>query len=202
MQSQRPPGAGVDPNECGCDRDMFLRVWDRVMPEEREACPIAVPRCDQMMPVVRDAGNDFPPREDVPCLGSAAAADQEQLREFVSRELQHWQEYRVLAQRSCQGSRMLAALAGNCRRRAKRLSAALFLISNVRYWPAEQVRANMPRSWFGALREQFLAEQNRGCAYRAAAEDCRDMCLRQLYLDLAQESTEHAGCIRSLIENM
>ena len=202
MQSQRPPGAGVDLNTCGCDRDMFLRVWDRVMPEEGESCPIAVQRCGEMMPVVQDNGNDFPTRDDVPCLGREAVADQEQLREFISKELQHWQEYRMLARRSCQGACVLTALAGNCRKRAKRLSAALFLISSVRFWPAEMLAAPMPRSWFGGLREQFLTEQSRGCAYRAAAEECRDMCLRQLYLDLAQESMEHAGCIRSLIENI
>ena len=172
------------------------------MPEEGESCPIMVQHCHENMPVVRDGGNDFPTREDVPCLGSAAAGEQEQLREFVSAELQHWQAYRMLARRSGQGSRMLAALAGNCRKRAKRLSAALFLISSVRFWPSELPPAPMPRSWLGELREQFLAEQNRASTYHAAAEDCRDTCLRQLYLDLAQESMEHAGCIRSLIENM
>ncbi|MGM9607946.1 MAG: rubrerythrin [Oscillospiraceae bacterium] len=214
MESQRPtqPMPGPDPGLCGCDRDIFLRVWQRVMPEESPECPITVerpeprptpvPKPERRPAPAESAGDDFPTPDDVPCLGSGGAADQERLREFTTRELTHWRSYQMLARRSGPGGRMLAALAGGCRRRAKRLSAALFLISGVRFWPAEQIAVPAPRSYFGALREQFLAEQDRGCAYRAAAEDCRDMCLRTLYLDLADECAEHADRIRSLLENM
>lgn len=204
MEMQRNVPAGPDPGLCGCDRDVFLRVWSRVMPEENEACPITVERPEQndtAAPAVEGAADDFPTPDDVPCLGSAAADEQERLQEFINRELNHWQAYRALARRSGQGGRMLAALAGNCRKRAKRLSAALFLISGIRFWPAQPPVPPTPRSYFGALREQFLAEQNRGGEYRAAAEESRDACLRALYLDLADECAEHAACIRSLIEN-
>lgn len=214
MESQRPlqPAPEPDPGMCGCDRDIFLRVWNRVMPEERPDCPISVDRPEQRpapaaVPEQKkcaadEAGDDFPTPDDVPCLGSGGAADQVRLREFTTQELIHWRSYQMLSRRSGPGGRMLSALAGGCRRRAKRLSAALFLISGVRFWPAEQCTAPAPRSYFGALREHFLAEQNRGCAYRAAAEDCRDMCLRALYLDLADECSEHACRIRSLLENI
>lgn len=202
------PGPGM----CGCDRDVFLRVWQRVMPEDSPGCPISVEgREEAPPPAVKpqrtppapcDAGTDFPTREDVPCLGSGGQADQERLQEFIGQELSHWRSYQMLARRvSGTGGRTLAALAGGCRRRAKRLSAALFLISGVRCQPAETASAPPPRSYFGALREHFLSEQNRGCAYRAAAEDCRDECLRALYLDLADECAEHTCRIRSLLEN-
>lgn len=204
------PKPGANPGMCGCDRDIFLRVWDRVMPEEGPDCPITVERSArkrksaaprQLQAAGERAGDDFPRLEDVPCLGSGGAADTGRLREFTAQELAHWRSYQMLARRSGQGARMLSALAGGCRRRAKRLSAALFLISGVRFWPAESTAAPMPRSYFGALREHFLAEQNRAGAYRAAAEDCQDVCLQQLYLDLAEECTEHACRIRSLLEN-
>lgn len=245
MESQRPTQPGPDPGMCGCDRDIFLRVWQRVMPQERPDCPISVeegeramqtlspaaapragkaapapaPACRNtstpepapaarnngaltpMPPATDAAGDDFPTPDDVPCLGSAAMADLERLQELMGQELVQWRAYQILARRvSGPGGRTLSALAGGSRRRAKRLSAALFLISGVRHW-AEPATVPAPRSYFGALREHFQAEQNRMCAYRAAAEDCRDMCLRALYLDLAEEGAQRAGSIRTLLEN-
>lgn len=219
MENQRPNGQ-PDPGMCGCDRDLFLRVWDRVMPGERPDCPIVVERSEEMsrptvpavqpmptemiaqpMPAADQAGDDFPTRDDVPCLGSAGEADRERLQEMIGQELAAWRSYQLLTRRGGQGGRILAALAAGCRRRAKRLSAALFLISGVRFWPAEQVSVPVPRSYFTALREHFLAEQDRGQIYRAAAEESRDHCLQMLYLDLADECVEHAGRIRTLLEN-
>lgn len=207
MGSQRSTQSMPDPGLCGCDRDVFLRVWNRVMPEEGPSCPITVERpvpaaATQTKQCADAAGDDFPTPDDVPCLGSGGRADQERLREFITRELICWRAYQTLARRSGPGGRMLSALAGGCRRRGKRLSAALFLISGVRFWPGEQCAAPPPRSYFGALREHFLSEQDRGCAYRAAAEDCRDACLRALYLDLADECADHAGRIRTLLESL
>lgn len=181
-----------------CDRDVFLRVWERVMPEEGESCPIVVPRGLEGDP--RHRGGDFPDREDVPCLGSAGREEEGRLQEMVDGELWRWQTYRMLAKRSCQGARNLAGMGEACRRRAKRLSAALFLLSGVRYWPVRQENGQMPRSWFGSLRELFLGEQAAACAYRAAAEECRDNCLRVLYLELAAEGDAHGREIRGLIE--
>ena len=36
METQRFSPPGPDPGLRGGDRDVFLRVWQRVMPEERE----------------------------------------------------------------------------------------------------------------------------------------------------------------------
>lgn len=172
--------------EEAADRDLFLRVWNRVMPEEGEGCPIVVERNG----------------EDTTCPCQAAAGEQERLGRFASRELEHWQTYRLLSRRGCRGGQMLTAMAGNCRRRAKRLSAALFLLSGVRFWPSEQGGVPMPHAYAAALREMFLAEQGKERDYRAAAEGCRDLSLRDLYLDLAHECAGHAECIRGLVENL
>lgn len=213
MESQRPAHPGPDPGMCGCDRDVFLRVWQRVMPEERTDCPITIDRPEQApMPMVKpemtrpvsandSAGDDFPTPDDVPCLGSGGETDRERLQEFITQELAHWRAYQMLARRGGQGGRMLAAMASGSRKRAKRLSAALFLISGIRFWPSEPPMVPLHRSYFGALRELFHAEQNRSGAYRAAAEECQDQCLSVLYLDLADESIEHACRIRTLLEN-
>lgn len=213
MEVQRFSPPGPDPGMCGCDRDVFLRVWNRVMPEERADCPIEVVqptremtvtarRSVQPVPTWDSSGDDFPAQEDVPCLGSGGVADLEQLQDWVRQEIASGRAYQMLSRRSGQGGRVLSAMASGCRRRAKRLSAALFLISGVRFWPTEQANIPVPRSYFGALREHFFSEQNRGGAYRAAAENCRDLCLCSLYLDLADECGEHAGRIRALLESM
>ena len=222
MDFERVTPPGPDPGMCSSDRDVFLRVWDRVMPVERPDCPIVVERqegctgvptkkpmpvpvvqerVDSAVPGVDEAGDDFPTRDDVPCLGNAGEADREKLQEMIGWELTAWRHYQALARRGGQGGRTLATLAEGCRRRAKRLSAALFLISGVRFWPAEQTVVPTPRAYFSALREHFLAEQNRGQSYRAAAEESRDCCLRMLYLELADDCMEHAGRIRMLLEN-
>lgn len=213
METQKPAPDRPDPGMCGCDRDVFLRVWSRVMPEEREDSPITVELAQRTMEAGREtiqmpaamtqdeAGDDFPTPEDVPCLGNAGEADRERMQEFITQELAHWRAYQMLARRAGQGGRMLAAMASGSRKRAKRLSAALFLISGIRFWPSELPSMPLHRSYFGSLRELFHAEQNRSGAYRAAAEECQDQCLCALYLDLADESMEHACRIRTLLEN-
>lgn len=208
MDIQRPDQPATPGGRCDMDQDIFLRVWDRVMPEAGEACPIVVERSREQTEGngakrqgTEPAGDDFPTREDVPCLGSSGMPDSGQLQMFTAQELLHWKLYQALARRNGQGGRLLAAMADGCRKRAKRLSAALFLISGIRFWPSEHASAPMPRSYLGVLREQFFAEQNRGQTYRAAAEGCRDMCLQALYLDLADECMEYAQRIRTLLEN-
>ena len=211
MENQRSNGQ-PDPGMYGSDRDLFLRVWDRVMPVERTDSMITVEHTEKAARPVQEpverpmssadwTGDDFPAREDVPCLGNGGQADLGKLQEMIRQELFAWRGYQALARRGGQGGRTLAALAAGCRRRAKRLSAALFLISGVRFWPAEQVSVPMPRSYLGALRDHFLSEQDRGQAYRAAAEECRDVCLCALYLDLADDCADHTCRIRTLLEN-
>lgn len=203
------PDAGM----YGSDRDTFLRVWQRVMPEERADCPVAVERSKPAQRCgTEPAGNparspdraesDFPPPEDVPCLGCGGKAERERLQESIGQALSAWRAYQMLARRAGQGGRLLSALAGDCRRDAKRLSTALFLISGIRFWPEALPSVPAPRSCFGALREHFIAEQNRAERFRSAAVECEDLCLRALYLDLADGCVERACRIRSLLETM
>lgn len=224
MEDQRPGGRGRAETGDG-DRDLFLRVWDRVMPEERAGCPIVVERNQgrkqpmetekqvELVPMSAEgpaqtasradrAADDFPTGDDVSCLGTDGRDERERLQEMVARELTAWRGYQNLARRGGQAGRPLAALAAGCLRRAKRLSAALFLLSGVRFWPAEQVSAPLPRSYFTALREHFFAEQNRGQVYRAAAEECWDDCLQLLYLELSDDCFAHACRIRALLEEL
>ena len=122
------------------------------------------------------------------------------LQEMIRHELADWREYQALARRAGgPAAKSLQALANDEKRHAKRLSAAYFLISGVRYWP-EGERAAPPVSYLGALRRRFGEEQAGMASYLAGAEATSDPCLRQLFLEHARDEWDHACRIRSLVE--
>lgn len=237
---------------CACDWEMFDRVWQRVMPEEREDCPIVVeppappaeptypqpqpqarsvpaPQCEaepepepkpEPEPVPepepeptpepepepgesdRPTGDDFPPQDAVPCLGSGSAGYGSQLQEQIMAELEGWQLYRQLARRvTGQSARTLSALASEKHRRARRLAAAYFLISGVRYWPTDRLSTPKLSAWLGTLRRRFAAEQQMESRYRTAALDTTDPCLAELYAELADGCAAQAEMLRAILES-
>ena len=98
-------------------------------------------------------------------------------------------------------ARALAVLACDHRSAFRRLSAAYFLITGRRYAP-RCAAPTLPASLPLALRQQFLWEQQWEQQNKQAAQATADPCLEELYLELAQEGALHAGCIRSLLEQM
>ena len=99
------------------------------------------------------------------------------------------------------GMDTLAALACDHRLAFRRLSAAYFLITGQRFRP-ECAAPSLPASLPLALRQQFLWEQQWEQKNRQGAQATADPCLKELYLELAQEGAFHAGAIRSLLEQM
>ena len=215
-----PPGLGEE------DRAVFQRVWRRVMPEERADCPIAVtpaevtllgagdvpctcicpqpaprpqPRREECSPHL---GCDFPDGEDIPCLGPSSAVYGAQLQRQTVDALDCWQVYRQLARRAGGGicARTLTTLAAEKMKSARRLAAAYFLISGVRWWPADQLAPRPLPSFHGMLRRGFLSEQQRAQAYDDAAGDTGDSALAQLYRELARQSREHSNTLRTILE--
>ncbi|MCI9311326.1 MAG: hypothetical protein HFF51_09495 [Lawsonibacter sp.] len=98
-------------------------------------------------------------------------------------------------------ARALAVLACDHRSAFRRLSAAYFLITGRRYTP-RCAAPTLPASLPLALRQQFLWEQQWEQQNKQSAQATADPCLRELYLELAQEGAYHAGTIRSLLEQM
>lgn len=207
------------------DQAVFERVWKRVMPEAREDCPIVVettlvggdlpcscacgeeqgapaqlPAAPQPAPAHR--GSDFPGNEDVPQLGRASAVYGQQLQRQVLDALECWQMYRHLARRagSVPASRMLSSLASEKHKAARRLAAAYFLISGIRYWPVDRLGTPHIPSLNGMVRRGFQQEQQREQAYRLAAADTGDEALVELYSELADQSQEHSRTLRSILE--
>ena len=108
----------------------------------------------------------------------------------------------ALARRSS-GSRAktLAVLVRDHRLALRRLSAAYFLITGTRYAPKRDAPC-LPPSLALGLRKQFVWEQRWERENCQAAQETADPCLKELYLELAQEGAFHAGSIRSLLEQM
>lgn len=209
----------------GSHQEVFERVWQRVMGDREENSPIVVAQpvepvgdlpcvllCPQSgedtpLPALREGpsphlGCDFPGEDAVLCLGQASACHSGQLQQQVQDALDCWQGYRCLARRAGGGncSRQLAALAAEKYRAAKRLAAALFLISGIRFWPADRLTPPVIPSYLGAVRTGYRREQQREQAYRMAAADTADTALEELYRELADQSRSHSRTLRSILE--
>ena len=207
---------------CSCDQEVFERVWRRVMPEDRPDCPFTLGEDAAAPPAIQPpaaalpavvhtapAGEQAPSRpvvgeeHDVPCLGASSAVYGAQLQRLIDRELADWRAYQALSRRAQGNSgRVLATIAADERRHAKRLSTAYFLISGVRYWPVDRVPNPSPAPFSASLREHFMEEQRWAAAYQTAAAETADPCLHELFLELAGEEDSHAWLLRSVLEQL
>lgn len=194
-------------------REVFDRVWRRVMgdriaeslvaweapeetePPEQTVLTPALPTGQRDRPV-----NDFP--RSVGVLGEDSREAVPALQELIRQELADWRAYQVLARRTGGSpARVFAGIGMEKKRHAKRLSAACFLISGVRYWPDGTQKGNV-ESYLGALRRRFGAEQERMAQYLAAAEGTADPSLQQLYFENAKEAWDAAMKLRTLVEQV
>ena len=157
-------------------KEIFARVWKRVMGDHTDACPItweetggdqAQTTTEQQQTLVTEEAaqteektvlpaphvprggqrlhSDFPRDDAQGVLGPQCLDCAPLLQELIRRELADCREYQTLSRRAGGGpARVLAGLAGEKKRRAKRLSAAYFLISGVRYWPEGEKCPPMP----------------------------------------------------------
>ena len=167
-------------------------------------CP-ACPDCPQC-PDCPDcpACPDVPDTPDTPtfCLGEASQGDAARLETLMTLAQSGAAAARAMTRRaSGPCARALAALACDHRSAFRRLSASYFLITGRRYTP-RCAAPTLPVSLPLALRQQFLWEQQWEQQNKQAAQATADPCLRELYLELAQEGAYHAGTIRSLLEQM
>ena len=162
-----------------------------------KACALPAPP-----PGCRPAG-DFPREDTMGVLGPGSLDSAPVLQTLLRRELADAREYQQLSRRAGgPPARMLAALSGEKKHRAKRLAAAYFLISGVRYWPVEQAVVSLDLPLAALLRRRFWEEQEGEAAYRAAAAATADPCLQELYIELAEDENSHAWLLRGILEAM
>ncbi|WP_294549987.1 ferritin-like domain-containing protein [uncultured Pseudoflavonifractor sp.] len=191
--------SSLGPGQCGADREVFERVWRRVMPEDRPDCPFTL-YSEEEQAAVRPA--EERKADLVPVPAEQSGGDGAVLQAFIADELSDWRTYQTLARRIPGGNgRALMGVAADERRHAGRLSAAYFLLSGVKFWPPAE--PELPGGGcMAALRARYWAERKGAEAYRAAAGRTGDSALRELYLELAGDEEAHAGLIRSILERL
>ena len=213
MDQDRYYDGGPDPGMYGSDRELFKRVWRRVMPEDRQDCPIELNNEEQRSLALPNNQADsvslsqanmpyenYPAEHSMQCLGEDSAIYGEQMQAFICDEVTDWKLYLALARLADpSGAAVLADIAADKHRHAKRLSAAYFLVSGVRFRP-QRMSAPYIDSYPGMLRRRFFSEQQAEAAYLTAADQTRDPCLRELYLELANDNARHSLMIRSILE--
>lgn len=179
------PAAGPDFGMLGCDREVFARVWSRVSPEGNGLVEPTPPVAAEPEPAVE-------PEADSPAG--------RQLQRLTLTCLEEAATYRELLRRSRRARGELTQLAGQKLRQAKRLSAAYFLMTGVRYWPRETVRPELVQSFFSTLRQRFLAEGRMAAELEDLSREAGDPGLEALYRALAGESRELELMIRLIVE--
>ena len=172
-------------------------VEEGLVPEqpapEQPACAEGLPAADGP-----HQNNDLPHLWEEPQETSDRTA---RLRRQVMEALEGWQFYRHLARRA-RGSdaRVLNNLAGELHRQARKLSAAYFLLTGLRYWPSELLTTPAIASYWGALRQRHQAEQRQETAFRIAADDWDDPALLELYAELIDACQRRCRQLRALLE--
>lgn len=190
----------LGPGQCGADREVFERVWRRVMPEDRPDCPFTLYSEETEHAPVRPTEEKR--TELVPVPAEQSGGDGAVLQAFIADELSDWRTYQALARRIPGGNgRALMGVAADERRHAGRLSAAYFLLSGVKFWPPAEPELTK-EGWMAILRRRYWAERKGAEAYRTAAGRTGDSALRELYLELAGDEEAHAGVIRGILERM
>lgn len=190
----------LGPGQCGADREVFERVWRRVMPEDRPDCPFTLYSEETEHAPVRPTEEKR--TELVPVPAEQSGGDGAVLQAFIADELSDWRTYQALARRIPGGNgRALMGVAADERRHAGRLSAAYFLLSGVKFWPPAEPELTK-EGWMALLRRRYWAERKGAEAYRTAAGRTGDSALRELYLELAGDEEAHAGVIRGILERM
>lgn len=205
------------------EQEVFQRVWQRVMagrPEESSPIQTDPPReqnhrwvdgdlsCDYLTQLNKAIPNRTMDRDrpgsDLPVAGMEQPAPTEstaRLRQQTLEALDAWQFYRHLARRTRgNAARTLTNLAADQHQLARKLAAAYFLQSGVRYWPSEQLPTPAIPSYWGALRQRHQAEQQAELSYRMAADESSDPTLTELYESLTESCKGHCRQLRALLE--
>lgn len=191
MMEERDARAVPDAGLLGCDREVFAQVWGRVAPGGGSPVEPVAPARTQPPAA---------PATQAPVEMGEQDGTGRQLQGLVLGLLTDASVYRDLARRTRRSMGELQELHGQKTRQAKRVSAAYFLLTGVRYWPREATPVNPPEGFFPALRERFLAEGRLARELDDLAGACQEEDLTELYTALAQDTRDMARTIRLIVE--
>ncbi len=188
------------------------RVWQRVdptldpYPDVRAAAAMAADTPgDGLSAAERNAELTLPGTQADPCcMGTAALESLEVLQGFIREELADRRTYLFLARRAptAEARQMFRAIASDEGRHARRLLAAVYLITGERYCPAICYPPLRCDGYCAALRERYHEEVCGGFNYRRASQETLDPCLQQLLLAFSQDEYRHANAMLCLLSGV
>ena len=188
------------------------RVWQRVdptlnpYPDVRAAAAMAADTPgDGLSAAERNAELTLPGAQTDPCcMGTAALESLEVLQGFIREELADRRTYLFLARRAptAEARQMFRAIASDEGRHARRLLAAVYLITGERYCPAICYPPLRCDGYCAALRERYHEEVCGGFNYRRASQETLDPCLQQLLLAFSQDEYRHANAMLCLLSGV
>lgn len=193
------PDAGM----LGCDREVFAQVWSRVSPGG--GGPVEVAPAAEKSPADEAPAAERPgPAGGLVCFagGETGGRDLQELMEVCVHDGAAYRDLtkKVRQRHREQSQRDLAELAQKKARQLRRLSAAYFLMTGVRYTPQTPALPEPGEPFFAALRERFLAEQRLRARLEELAHRAGDPCTGELYRALAEETLETVHTIRLIVE--
>ena len=188
------------------------RVWQRVdptldpYPDVRAAAAMAADTPgDGLSAAERNAELTLPGAQADPCcMGTATLESLEVLQGFIREELADRRTYLFLARRAptAEARQVFRAIASDEGRHARRLLAAVYLITGERYCPAICYPPLRCDGYCAALRERYHEEVCGGFNYRRASQETLDPCLQQLLLAFSQDEYRHANAMLCLLSGV
>ena len=188
------------------------RVWQRVdptldpYPDVRAAAAMAADTSgDGLSAAERNAELTIPGAQADPCcMGTAALESLEVLQGFIREELADRRTYLFLARRAptAEARQVFRAIASDEGRHARRLLAAVYLITGERYCPAICYPPLRCDGYCAALRERYHEEVCGGFNYHRASQETLDPCLQQLLLAFSQDESRHANAMLGLLSGV
>ena len=188
------------------------RVWQRVdptldpYPDVRAAAAMAADTPgDGLSAAERNAELTIPGAQADPCcMGTAALESLEVLQGFIREELADRRTYLFLARRAptAEARQVFRAIASDEGRHARRLLAAVYLITGERYCPAICYPPLRCDGYCAALRERYHEEVCGGFNYHRASRETLDPCLQQLLLAFSQDEYHHANAMLCLLSGV
>ena len=147
-------------------------------------------------------GADLPGAEPDPCcMGTEAEADAAVLAGFAEDEYAERRQLQALARQAPVWARQtLLTLSAHAAARAKRSTAAYYLIMGEQLLPPIYAERIYVGKWLPALRERYHSAACTAMNYERAADGTPDPCLNALFRELSADAFTCAAAVMRLLE--
>lgn len=197
----------------GYDYRLYDDIWRRVSPELNPYPEVRAMAQQSAEPTDTTAAAENPPQSgsgalqpvgsqiNPCCMGSNAVDSLDVLRGFLRNEIADRQRYLALARRAPtpDARRMLQSIAADEQRHARRLMAALYIITGTQEVQTLQQEAGAVLPYREALRKGYHEAACSAFNYRRAADETLDPCLRELLLGFSEDEYRHARAMLTLL---